>query len=123
MYGFVERYVASLNSESAQKFMKFVSGCETSQKPITVIFNSVLNPEQMVPKSHTCSGEPEVSRYIGSFEVFQTMMDNILKNIQARSGFHFAWSFVLFLIFFVNIFFCDVRPFYSTKSRTSKFGE
>lgn len=90
VFGFVERYVGSLDANNAQHFMKFVSGCETSQKPVGVTFNSLINSEEQLPKAHTCSVELEVSRFIISYEQLETGMNNILASPSASEGFHFV---------------------------------
>ena len=90
LFGFVERYVGSLDATNAQHFMRFVSGCETSQKPVGVIFNSLMNSEEQLPKAHTCSVELEVSRFIISYEMLETVMNNILASPSASEGFHFV---------------------------------
>ena len=56
VFGFVERYVGSLDANNVQHFMRFVSGCETSQKTVGVIFNSLVNSEEQLPKAHMFCG-------------------------------------------------------------------
>ena len=85
VYGYVERYIQSLSVENVATFLKSVSGAETMQTLIFVIFNGNTSSEMMIPTAHTCSVELEVSRFCFSFEQFKDSIDNILRN-------NFSWD-------------------------------
>ena len=65
VFGYIERFVQTLSIQKSQDLMKYVSGSEVSNT-IFVSFHGITNSEEMLPKSHTCSVELEVSRFFTS---------------------------------------------------------
>ena len=90
IFSHIERYVREMDTSKAQLFLKFVTGCETLQQPISIIFNSMEQEQQILPKAHTCSCKLELSRFTPSYSWLCTTMDNILSGSYSRSGFQFV---------------------------------
>ena len=88
VFGFVERYVRSLNGKQSQDFMRYVSGSDIIQNKIYISFNGITNLEEMIPKAHACGVDMEVSRFLHSFEQLKLYMDNIFASPAASEGFH-----------------------------------
>ena len=86
----IDRYLHGLTSSKAQMLLKFVTGSETLQSPIRLIFNSEDSDHGMLPKAHTCSRELEVSRFTPSYDWLSNTLNNIISESHARTGFQFV---------------------------------
>ena len=88
IFSHIECYVWEMDTSKAHLFQKCVTDCETLQQPISVIFNSMENEQQILQKpilvrSH-CLGSP---RNIVGIVPRRT----ILSGSQSKSIFQFVW--------------------------------